>query len=361
MSAGKPARGRARCARVAALALAVVLGCGDGYALGEPGVDAPIPARALAAAQPADNGSRLVSAGQGPGRVVDLMVHSEAMGRAVAVEVLPAVDNSRPAPTLYLLNGVDGGSDTGIWSDGDNWLTKTDAEEFFADKQVNVVMPIGGGASFYTDWRADDPQLGRHRWTTFLTEELPAVIDSALSTTAVNAVAGLSMAAAAVFQLAIEAPETFRAVASYSGCVRTSDPRGQALVDAIVLGHQGDPRNLWGSPTDPLWAANDPYLRAEELRGTAIYVSTRNGWPGPLDTLDGPGIDGNPVTLADQVVLGGVLDAVAHSCTQQLRDRLRELNIPATFDFRPSGTHSWGYWEQDLHNSWPLLAGAMTD
>ncbi|MGW4715572.1 hypothetical protein [Nocardia sp. NPDC004260] len=35
------------------------------------------------------------------------------------------------------------------------------------------------------------------------------------------------------------------------------------------------------------------------------------------------------------------------------------MNIPATFDFRTSGTHSWGYWQEDLHNSWPLIAAAV--
>jgi diacylglycerol O-acyltransferase/trehalose O-mycolyltransferase len=25
----------------------------------------------------------------------------------------------------------------------------------------------------------------------------------------------------------------------------------------------------------------------------------------------------------------------------------------------PTGTHSWGYWEDDLHNSWPMLARSM--
>lgn len=344
-----------------AVAVTAVLCCTYGQAPADPGVPGDAPLRAMAAAKPAANGSRLVTAAAGPGRVLELTVHSAAMGRAVPIIVLPAADSTKPAPTLYLLNGVDGGSDTEIWGEGSNWLTKTDAETFFAGKQVNVVMPVGGGASFYTDWRADDPRLGRHRWTTFLTEELPPVIDTAFTTTGANAVAGLSMAAAAVFQLAIEAPHRFRAVASYSGCVRTSDPSGQALVDAIVVGRQGNPLNMWGPPTDALWAANDPYLRAAELRGTAIYVATGNGRPGPLDTLDGPDIERNPVKLADQLVIGGVLDAVANLCTAQLRDRLRELNIPATFDFRPSGTHSWGYWERDLHNSWPMLEGALTE
>ncbi|WP_280338907.1 alpha/beta hydrolase [Nocardia neocaledoniensis] len=347
--------------RAAVLAAAAVLGFCGGVASAAPAipVDAPIPVRAMATARPAENGSRLVTAREGLGRLVDITVHSQAMGRAIDVEVLPAADSSRPAPVLYLLNGVDGGTDTGRYTDGSNWLTKTDVEQFLADEQVTVVMPVGGGASFYTDWLADDPRLGRHRWTTFLTEELPPVIDSAFHGTGANAVAGLSMASAAVFQLAIEAPGTFRAVAAYSGCVRTSDPAGQALVDAVVIGRQGNPLNMWGPPTDPRWSANDPYLRAAELRGTEVYVATGNGWPGSLDTLDGPGIHHNPVKLADQLLIGGVLDAVANLCALQLRDRLRELAIPATFDLRPSGTHSWGYWEQDLHRSWPTLEAAL--
>ncbi|MFI6774406.1 alpha/beta hydrolase [Nocardia sp. NPDC050412] len=203
----------------AALCTAAVLACSSGIALADsaPDPDTPIPVRALAAARPAPNGARLLTAAQGPGRVLDLTVYSEAMGRTLPVEVLPAVDDSQPAPILYLLNGVDGGTDTGIWSDGNNWLTKTDAERFFADKQVTVVMPVGGGGTFFADWRVDDPVMGRQRWTTFLTAELPSIIDSAFRGAGANAVAGLSMASSAVFRLAIAAPGLYRAVGSYSG------------------------------------------------------------------------------------------------------------------------------------------------
>ncbi|BCK54699.1 alpha/beta hydrolase [Nocardia wallacei] len=352
-------RGHAR--RLAVLCCATALTCTTGPAVADPAPDVPVAVRALAAAEPAADGSRLLTAVQGPGRVVDLTVHSAAMGRPLTVEVLPAVDGSRPAPTLYLLNGVDGGTDTGDWREGSNWLTKTDVAEFFADKQVTVVVPIGGAGSFFADWRADDPVHGRQRWTTFLTRELPPVIDSAFHGSGANAIAGLSMASISVFQLALAAPGLFRAIGSYSGCARTSDPMGQVMVDAIVTARRGNTLNMWGPPTDPAWAANDPYLRAAELRGTAIYVASGNGAPGPLDTLDGPGIHANPVKLIDQLVIGGLLDAVAGRCTAQLRDRLRELDIPATFDLRPNGTHSWGYWQQDLHNSWPVLGAALAD
>ncbi|NKY52656.1 esterase family protein [Nocardia vermiculata] len=281
-----------------------------------------------------------------------MTVHSTAMDIPVRVDVLPAPDRSRPAPTLYLLNGVDGGADG-------NWLNRTDVVDFFAGKQVNVVVPFGGASSYFTDWRADDPVLGRQRWETFLTRELPPIVDSGFGGNGVNAIAGISMAGTSVFQLALAAPGLYRAIGSYSGCVRTSDPRGQLIVDAVVGGRMGNTVNMWGPPTDPAWAANDPYLHAEQLRGTAIYVSTGTGVPGPLDTPTGPGIRSDSVKLADQLVVGGVLESGAVTCTRELRDRFSALGIPATVDIRPTGTHSWGYWQQDLHNSWPLFAHAL--
>ncbi|WP_336083905.1 alpha/beta hydrolase [Nocardia sp. SSK8] len=315
-------------------------------------VPEPVPDRVLAAA-PAPDGSRVVAAtATGPGRVLELTVFSAAMGREITVAVRPAADPDAPAGTLYLLNGVDGGADTANWRSGGNWFTRTDVLELLAAAQATVVMPIGGAGSFYADWQSDDPALGTQRWLTFLTTELPPIIDAAFHGTGRDAVAGVSMSSSAVFRMAQELPQRFRLAGSFSGCVRTSDPAGQAMVSAIVTAHHGDRANLWGAPGDPAWTANDPYLHAERLRGVGLYVSTGNGLPGPLDTLDGPHIGGDPTTLADQLLIGGVLDAITAQCTHQLHTRLTTLAIPATFDFRPTGTHSWGYWQQDLHTFW---------
>ncbi|MDJ0114615.1 alpha/beta hydrolase-fold protein, partial [Rhodococcus erythropolis] len=79
---------------------------------------------------------------------------------------------SEPRPTLYLLNGAGGGEDRATWQ------RQTDVNEFFADKNVNVVTPLEGAFSYYTDWVNDDPSLGRQKWQTFLTQELPPVIDA---------------------------------------------------------------------------------------------------------------------------------------------------------------------------------------
>ena len=39
--------------------------------------------------------------------------------------------------------------------------------------------------------------------------------------------------------------------------------------------------------------------------------------------------------------------------------RLRRLGIPARVDLYGPGTHTWPYWQRELHRSWPLLMGAI--
>ncbi|MGW4365667.1 alpha/beta hydrolase [Nocardia takedensis] len=293
--------------------------------------------------------SHIVRIDAGPAEQRLVQVYSAAMGRIVHLTVLRAADPDAPAPTLYLLNGSSGGSDG-------NWIDRTDLAEFFADEQVTVVVLMDGAGSYFTDWRADDPVLGRQRWSTFLTEELPPLVDAEFDGTGANAVAGVSMAGTSVFQLALAAPGLYRAIGSYSGCARTSDPAGQAIVNAVVATQRGTVANMWGPPDDPVWRANDPYLQADRLRGTVVYVSTGTGMPGPNETLAGAG---DAVHLLYQLLFGAPLEVAANECTRQLRERFRAAGVSATFDLRPTGTHSWGYWEDDLHRSWPLFAAAL--
>ncbi|WP_336086227.1 alpha/beta hydrolase [Nocardia sp. SSK8] len=282
-----------------------------------------------------------------------LYVYSAAMDRVIPLQVITPYDTSAPRPTLYLLNGAGGGEDIA------NWYNQTDIVQFFADKNVNVVTPAAGKFSYYTDWQRDDPKLGRNKWQTFLTEELPPIIDATLNTTGVNAIAGLSMSATAVLNLAIAAPERYRAVGAYSGCASVADPMGRAYVDLVFARAGADPANMWGPPGDPAWRANDAYLNAEGLRGKAIYLSSATGLPGSAEAIPPGASPGKIIGLTDQIVLGGAIEAAANLCTQRLAARLHELNIPAQTVFRPAGSHTWHYWEQDLHNSWPLLADAI--
>ncbi|WP_239476600.1 alpha/beta hydrolase [Nocardia arizonensis] len=263
-------------------------------------------------------------------------VYSPSMDRVVSNRVLKAAGG--PAPTLYLLAGVGGGED------GISWWDDTDVAAFFADKHVNVVMPIGGAYSMYTDWVSDDPRIGRARWQTYLTAELPAALDPRLGATGRNGIAGVSMSAGSAIDLAIQVPDRYRAVAAYSGCPWSTDPSGIALVAAQLVRGAANPVNMWGVPGGDGWRAHDAFARAGELTGKTVYLSSASGRPGPIDA---GGLPFPPV------------EAIADSCTGAFAGRLAALGVPAVHVARPQGSHTWGQFQTDLHDSWLYLAGAL--
>ncbi|MBF6438549.1 alpha/beta hydrolase [Nocardia cyriacigeorgica] len=310
--------------------------------------------RSLLADPTAPDGSRIVKAEYKDDRNIRLHVHSTAMDENVIIDVQRPADASVPRPTLYLLNGAGGGEDDA------SWQVKTDALDFLSDKNVNVVQPIGGKWSYYTDWIADDPVLGRNKWKTFFTEELPPLIDGALGTNGTNAIAGLSTSGTTVLALPIAKPGLYKAAAAYSGCAQTSDPVGSEFVKLTVeTWGGGDTMNMWGPQGSEEWVKNDPYVNAEGLRGLDLYISTGNGLPGMYDTLNGPYALPGAYGLANQIVIGGVIEAGTNFCTHNLKNKLDSLGIPATYNFRDSGTHSWGYWRDEFQRSWPVLAKGL--
>ena len=309
---------------------------------------------AAPSAAEAPDGSAVTGTWAVNANTVQLRVHSAAMNTNIMVNVQRPVDPKAPAGVLYLLNGGGGGQDSATWQ------RNTDAQRFLSGKQVIVVQPVGGRWSYYTDWRARDPKLGLYKWKTFLTEELPPLIAASFATTGANAVAGLSTSGTSVLQLPIAKPGLYRAVAAYSGCAQISDPIGREFVKlAVEDWGGGDTQNMYGPDDDPMWAANDPYLHAAGLRGLKLFISSGSGIPGMYDTYNGPHMLPGVSGYADQMVIGGVIEAAVNWCTHNLRTRLGQLGIPATFDFEPAGTHSWGYWQDALKRSWPVLAAGL--
>lgn len=302
---------------------------------------------AVATAAPDAPVARIVDTSIASDTLRTLSVESPAMGAVVDVQVLTPAVQTGSRPTLYMLSGI-GEEDP----NNSMWLRKGGAAEFFADKNVNVVLPLAGPGSFYTDWQRDDPKLGRYQWETFLTEELPPLIDAAVDGNGRNAIAGLSMGAQSAMMLAARNPDLYSGVASYSGCFASSEPLGQASIRAIVGAFGGNADNMWGGPLDPAWVEHDSVVNAESLRGTDVYVSVGTGAPGRYESFD-------TVEALDVVVIGGIIEVGANYCTHRLADRLNQLNIPATFDFTETGTHSWPYWVDQLPKSWPTLAGSL--
>ncbi|MFI1919035.1 alpha/beta hydrolase [Nocardia sp. NPDC020380] len=337
--------------RSAAVLTAVLLGFGGAPAhadpVSAPGVTLPV--------LRSDDGSYIEDVLVEDAHNIRLSVYSAAMHRSFAVDVERPENTSVPQPALYLLNGAGGGVDDA------SWQLRTDALDFLADKNINVVQIIGGAFTFYTDWLQPDPAMGGvNKWATYLSKELPPLIDAALGTNGVNAIAGLSMSGIPVLDAVIGNPGMYRSAAVYSGLTQTSDPLGREAVKLTVRNWGGGTvTNMWGADDNPLWVTNDPTVQAEKLRGTHLFISTGNGIPGVYDAPGGKFRLERPEDNARTVAVGAFIEANIDLSTRTLQHRLNDLNIPATFVYRNSGTHSWGYWQDDLKASWPVLAQGL--
>ncbi|MFN3602696.1 MAG: alpha/beta hydrolase [Dietzia sp.] len=306
------------------------------------------------------------------GRLI-VSVWSDKMAVEVPNIVQRPRDGNAAAPVLYLVNGAGGGEDSATWQ------AQSDVRAFMSDKDVWTVTPIGGAFSYYTDWQRHDPNVQTRyardtnrpmAFETYLAQELPNLFENRYGGNYQNrkrGLAAISMTATSVLTIAQKHPGRFQAIGSYSGCAETSTPIGYQFIN-IVTGMRGGANldNMWGPYPGPGWVDNDPVAGAHRFvpqrdNGTlpAMFISTGNGLPGPHESLENWRLRNSIPALANQAIVGGIIEAATQYCTANLARRFGELQIPAHFDFAPNGTHSWGYWEDDLKQSWPMMAQAM--
>ncbi len=241
-------------------------------------------------------------------------------------------------PSMYFLEGNDAD-----WGES-GWTRFTDIKGFFSGIPVNVVLPIGGPGSFYTDWQREDPQLGRPGWETFLTKELPPLVDEHFSGNGRNGIVGLSAGGRAAITLAVRSPQLYSAVGSFSGPLCGGDA-GQDIIRVAVGRKGGDADNMWGQRGDPAWIANDPNEHVDRFRGKAVYLSAGSGVPRPDDA---------GVGVAD-LVTATAFERIVHDCTKRFESALSNAGIPAAVRYTPEGIHSWPLWCEALHDSWSTL------
>lgn len=290
-------------------------------------------------------------------RVVEMWAHSPSMNRDVPLVVLKAANPGRP--TIYMLNGGDGGEGTA------NWVAQTDILDFYRDKDVNLVIPMAGKFSYYTDWIQENANLGgKQMWETFLVKELPGPLETVLQASNKRAIAGMSMSATTALLLPQHHQGFYDAAASFSGCAATNSPLEREFVRLTLERGGAHPDQMWGAPNTPYALYNDALVNAEKLRGTALYVSNASGTSGVHDTAANPRFAAahpaiTSITVANVQIQGGAIEAATNYCTHNLAAKLASLNIPAEFNFRPSGTHSWGYWQDDLRASWATFDRAF--
>lgn len=285
-------------------------------------------------------------------RRVLLHIKSAVMpGEAVKVDVLLPRDwnrdPNRKFPAVWHLDGMRARDD---WN---GWTLETNIERFYADKNVLVVMPIGGESSFYTDW--NEPDNGKnYKWETFLIRELVPVLREGWRANEDRAITGLSMGGTAAFNLAAHHPDLFRFAGSFSGYLDTSS-RGmpEAIGQAMREAGGYDANKMWGPPGSDRWRENDPKLNVEALKGMSLYASAGSGNTGEWDTPnpDLPNMPANPA--------GFGLEVLSRMTTETFAQRARRADVPLTLKLRDSGTHSWPYWQFEMSQAWPQMADAL--
>lgn len=292
--------------------------------------------------------ARIETAADEP-RLETWYVESASMSRTVAVQVFRAQDPEAPAPMLYLLDGV--GSDL-----PSGWLSLGHADDYFRDKQVTVVMPTGAYGSMFTDWLHDDPVLSRNKWETFLTSELPPLLESgehAIPFNGKRGIAGLSMGASGAVGLATVHPELYQGVAGISGCYSTLSDAGYLMTKMTVETRHGDVTNMWGTRDNPEWARHDVLSHSDALAGKAVYLSASPGIGRPGE-LAGP-YDGD----LSAYLSGAVIEQFVYGCTQDLDRALDGIGADVEVDYLPDGLHGWQTFAPQLAPAWEHISTAL--
>ena len=174
-------------------------------------------------------------------RIDTVAVRSAAMDKDIpAIVILPEDYGERSDyPAIYLLHGH--GSNSG------GWLSiRPDLPEVASREQVVFVCPDGA-----TSWYWDSPVDSTQRYETFVSQELPAYIDSHYKTRAEaagRAITGFSMGGHGGLWLGIRHPDVFGAAGATSGGVDIRPfPRSWHMADN--LGAYADNPDVWDSHT----------------------------------------------------------------------------------------------------------------
>lgn len=305
--------------------------------LGACGNDAPDSAIGDAAEPSRAAGPAEVIAEEESGRrSLDLTVYSPAVGAEVPVLLLLprgwSPQSAERFPLLLLLHGARG--------DYGDWTQYTDVEDLVADEDVIVAMPGGGPVGFYSDW-SDGPG-----WETFHVEELPALLEKDYAASDQRAVAGLSMGGLGALGYAARHPDVFGAAASFSGVADTRDPDAIDMIENAFTSNAEELADLWGDPAadEQTWKEHNPLELAQSLADIPLFLSVGSGEVGPLD----------PESAEPDWA-----EAQLYEENLALRDALEEADAEATFDFYGPGTHTWPYWDRQLHSAFPTLMRAI--
>ncbi|MFJ5999383.1 alpha/beta hydrolase [Streptomyces sp. NPDC092370] len=243
-------------------------------------------------------------------------------------------DAERRFPVVYLLHG---GND-----DYTSWTRETDVEELTKQSDVLIVMPDAGKAGYYSDWYAGSPL-----WETFHTVELVRLMERVFRASSARAVIGLSMGGFGALNYAAHHRGMFRYVASMSSYVDLNDPAVRVALNLGSLKDGVNLRDVWGDPrvNADIWRAHNPAAMPRAFRGTRVHLSSGDGDIGPLDANRS-----GPVLMFAAAGEAFLPRSIARFATS-----LRSAGVEVSTHLYSPGTHSWPYWERELHAIWPTV------
>ena len=271
-----------------------------------------------------------------------LKVYSPAMDRIITNDIiLPpgGIENTQPRPTYYLLGGAGGGDDA-LWWDGGG------ASEFFRDKHVNVVSPRGAYGSMMSDWAQPHDTHGKYKWATYLTKELPQLIDAEFHGNGRDGIAGVSNSGGPALELATFDPR-FKVAGSISGCPSTTGVLAQAFAWASAAFYGTDPARSFGPPWDPAWAQHSPILNLDQQRGRKTFVIVSRGGPADVDMEDSP------------LPALGLNERLDYWGSSFYAKTATKAGVDLDYYELPAGRHTWALFRRELAISWATVGPAL--
>ncbi|WAC58006.1 alpha/beta hydrolase family protein [Gordonia sp. SL306] len=229
-------------------------------------------------------------------------------------------------------------------NDESGWRHETQIQRI-ANTGVNVVEPVGGLASFYTDWNAASPGNKikyRYRWTCRL-NTIVRELDArglAVGPRGKYAVMGISMGGNAAMIYGAYHRKRISHVFSMSGFLNLSAPTMReavrlALIDAGMAAGVGpfSADAMWGLPWNERWVRNDALVQIPRMRGMRIRVGAASGVWGKYNTDAIGSIKGTP------------LEVISLAQTRTFEVGAAIAGVRITADYPALGTHQWGYWQ----------------
>lgn len=165
------------------------------------------------------------------------------------------------------------------------WINLGGAARTFAGKNINVILPIGGGASYYADFQypyrgcsLTHPTLNMQQWETFITKDVVRWVQQQKLSTSKWRIGGFSMGGGSALALAERHPNIFSKAFSFSGLNTIALPGIQEMLTTTsdITACMWAP---FGTPANPSRYEFDPYLNMEKLTSLDfVYLSAASGF-----------------------------------------------------------------------------------